>query len=140
MWKFAGLIAGLACLSGQAIAQDYSTDPARNKTHWDYSAGSRPDRSDSYEGYPPPPTQVIVSPGMYGSGGYSSGTTGSMSGAGGSTGTSGSGTSYGTGGSVNGGVGWGNTGSGNIGMGNTGRGNVGWGNTGAGNGGGHRGG
>ncbi|WP_154660360.1 hypothetical protein [Acetobacter nitrogenifigens] len=53
---------------GHALAQDYSTDPALNKSQWDYTAGSRRVSPPSYEGAPPPPTQVIIMPNTAGYG------------------------------------------------------------------------
>ncbi|NHO32701.1 pentapeptide repeat-containing protein [Acetobacter fallax] len=133
MRKFAGIIIGLTGLACVARAQDYSTSPAQNSTHWDYSAGSRPGPSESYEGYPPPPAQVIISPGMYGNGyGGGAGNNGNTGNTG-AEGQSGMNSASGPNPGVNGGVGWGNTGAGNTGSGNVGRGNTGVGNIGAGN-------
>ncbi|WP_291365729.1 pentapeptide repeat-containing protein [Acetobacter sp. UBA5411] len=131
MRTFSGLIMGLVVLASPVMAQDYSNGPAAKSGQWDYSTGSQSaSPGDSYEGYPPPPTQVIISPGMGGGyGGYTGGT--GMPSQNGQTPQS-----AGRGNGVSpGGVGWGNTGmgnvgAGNIGAGNTGAGNVGYGNTG----------
>ncbi|GBO81611.1 hypothetical protein AA0242T_2313 [Acetobacter aceti NRIC 0242] len=122
---------GFMVLASPVMAQDYSNGPAAKSGQWDYSTGSQSaSPGDSYEGYPPPPTQVIISPGM--GGGYGSGY------------TNGAGTTYQNGwqttqpqergnGVSSGGVGWGNTGMGNVGSGNIGAGNIGAGNVGYGN-------
>ena len=98
-----GFLTGLVLTTASAAAQDYSTSGGK----WDYSNGQqRAAPVESYEGYPPLPTQVIISPGT--GGGYG-------------------GSSYYGGGNSQGrvgGVGRGNTGAGNIGAGNTGAGNI----------------
>jgi hypothetical protein len=121
---------GLMVLASPVMAQDYSNNPTKKSGQWDYSTGSQAaSPGDSYEGYPPPPTQVIISPGMGGGygGGYAGGT--------GTTVQSGQ-SSQSQGhwhGASPGGVGWGNTGAGNVGAENIGAGNVGAGNVGYGN-------
>ena len=129
MRMVSGLMVGLMVLASPAMAQDYSNGPTKKSGQWDYSTGSQSaSPGDSYEGYPPPPTQVIISPGMGGGyGGYTNGA--------GSTSRNGQ-TAQSQGrwhGAVPGGVGWGNTGMGNVGTGNIGTGNVGAGNVGYGN-------
>lgn len=130
MRTFSGLMIGLIIMASPVMAQDYSTSPGKKGGQWDYSTGSQSaPPGDNYEGYPPPPTQVIISPGM--GGGYG----GYIGGAGTTSWNSGQTTqSAGRGGGVSpGGVGWGNTGMGNVGAGNIGAGNVGAGNVGYGN-------
>lgn len=129
MRTFSGLMMGLMVLASPVMAQDYSNGPATKSGQWDYSTGSQSaSPGDSYEGYPPPPTQVIISPGMGGGyGGYAGGVgTTSRNGQTSQSGGRGNGVSPG-------GVGWGNTGMGNVGAGNIGAGNVGAGNVGYGN-------
>lgn len=85
---------------------------------------------DSYEGYPPPPTQVIISPGMGEAMAVVIQTALARHTRMGWQTTQpqerGNGVS-------SGGVGWGNTGMGNVGSGNIGAGNIGAGNVGYGN-------
>ncbi|NHN89109.1 hypothetical protein GOB81_10770 [Acetobacter sp. LMG 1627] len=119
-----GMATGLVLMATPALAQDYSTSSSgQARGQWDYSSGSQSSapRGESYEGYPPPPTQVIISPGM--GGGY-----GSYGGSGSSNGSSPQGGGQGGGqasGTMQGGVGWGNTGGGGVGYGNIGAGNTG---------------
>ncbi|WP_254454770.1 hypothetical protein [Acetobacter estunensis] len=121
MKNFARAAFTLACLTGPAVAQDYSNAPSRTASqHWDYTTGGQPAPvGDTYENYPPPPTQVIVSPGMTGGGWGSGSSNGSYGGGYGNTGNGGSATVQ------QGGVGWGNVGQGNIGASNIGAGNIG---------------
>ncbi|WP_264806093.1 hypothetical protein [Acetobacter estunensis] len=112
----------LVCLASPAAAQDYSNAPSRTASqHWDYTTGGQPAPvGDTYENYPPPPTQVIVSPGMTGSGWGSNSSSGGYGGRGyGNAGNGGAASVQ------QGGVGWGNVGQGNIGAGNIGAGNIG---------------
>ena len=116
------LVMGATLTAFPTFAQDYTASSGQNSGgHWDYSNSAAANAPvESYENYPPPPTQVIISPGMMGG---NSGYTGSNNAAGSST--QGEQMAPPSSGVVQGGVGWGNTGAGNVGYGNTGAGNIG---------------